>query len=221
MSETVVLKASVREQSGTRNSVALRQQGKLPAVVYGHKKEPVAITLDAHEFVDSLHHGNRIFDVDMAGAKDTLLVKDIQYDYLGDTVIHADLMRVDMSERVKVKVMIKLVGTAVGTHMGGIIEEIMNRIEVECAVRDIPESLPVDIKGLELDKTLRAGEIALPEGFTLVTDPNAGVVGCHEPKALIAEEEEAAEGAEGEEVAEGVTEPEVITEKKEEEESSK
>ena len=217
MSETVELKASVREQSGTRNSVALRGQGKLLAIVYGHKKEPVSIVLDAREFLDSLHHGNRIFDVDLAGAKDTLLVKDLQYDYLGDTVIHADLMRVNLSERVKVQVMIKLNGTAAGTHMGGIVEEIMNSIEVECAVSDIPEFLPVDIKGLELEKTLRASEIELPAGFTLITDPNAGVVGCHEYKAAVAEEED----VEGEEVAEGAAEPEVITEKKEEEEPSK
>jgi large subunit ribosomal protein L25 len=218
MSETVVLKASVREESGTRKSVVLREQGKLPAVVYGHKKEPVSIVLESREFLDSLHHGNRIFEVDLAGAKDTLLVKDLQYDYLGDTVIHADLMRVNLSERVKVEVMIKLNGTAAGTHMGGIVEEIMNRIEVECAVNEIPEFLPVDIKGLELDQTLRASEIALPDGFLLITDPNAGVVGCHESKAAVAEEEEAVEGEEG---AEGAAEPEVITEKKEDEESSK
>ena len=218
MSETVVLKASVREESGTRKSVVLREQGKLPAVVYGHKKEPVSIVLESREFLDSLHHGNRIFEVDLAGAKDTLLVKDLQYDYLGDTVIHADLMRVNLSERVKVEVMIKLNGTAAGTHMGGIVEEIMNRIEVECAVSEIPEFLPVDIKGLELDQTLRASEIALPDGFTLVTDPNAGVVGCHESKAAVAEEEAAVEGEEG---VEGAAEPEVITEKKEDEESSK
>ena len=218
MSETVKLQASIREESGTRNSVALRQQGKLPAVVYGHKKEAVSIALDTREFLDSLHHGNRIFDVDLGGAKDTLLVKELQYDYLGDTVIHADLVRVNLSERVKVQVMIKLVGTAVGTHMGGIVEEIMNSIEVECAVSNIPEFLPVDIKGLELEKTLRAGEIALPEGFTLVTDPNAGVVGCHESKAALAEEEEAVEGEEG---VEGAAEPEVITEKKEDEDASK
>ena len=218
MSDTVVLKASVREQLGTRNSVALRQQGKLPAVIYGHKKEPVSIVLESREFLDSLHHGNRIFEVDLAGAKDTLLVKDLQYDYLGDTVIHADLMRVNLSERVKVEVMIKLTGTAAGTHMGGIVEEIMNSIEVECAVRDIPEFLPVDIKGLELEKTLRASEIELPAGCTLITDPNAGVVGCHESKAAVAEEEEEVEG---EEAVEGATEPEVITEKKDEEEPSK
>jgi large subunit ribosomal protein L25 len=94
----------------------------------------------------------------------------------------------------------------------------MNSIEVECAVSEIPEFLPVDIKGLELDQTLRASEITLPDGFTLVTDPNAGVVGCHESKAAVAEEEEAVEGEEG---VEGAAEPEVITEKKEDEESSK
>ncbi|MHC5162515.1 MAG: hypothetical protein ACYSO4_05290 [Planctomycetota bacterium] len=67
MSETVVLQASIREESGTRSSVALRQQGKLPAVVYGHKKEAVSIALDTREFLDSLHHGNRIFEGHAAG----------------------------------------------------------------------------------------------------------------------------------------------------------
>lgn len=216
MTESVELKASVREQSGTRSSEMLRQQGKLPAVVYGHKKEPVSICLDAHEFVESLHHGNRIFDVDIDGSKDTLLVKDLQYDYLGKSVIHADLMRVDLNELVKVEVMIELRGTAVGTHMGGMVEEIMNSIEVECAVRDIPESLPVNIKELQVNETLHAGQIELPEGFTLVTDPDAAVVGCHETKAAISEE--LVEGAE--EGADEGAEPEVITEKKEEGEST-
>lgn len=216
MSETVKLKASVREQSGTRSSVALREQGNLPAIVYGHKKDPVAICLDTRAFLDLLHHGNRIFEVDLAGEKDTLLVKDIQYDYLGDTVIHADLMRVNLSERVKVEVMIHLTGTAAGTHEGGMVEEIMNRIEVECAVSDIPESLPLDIKGLELNQTVRASEIPLPEGIVLVTDPNAAVVSCHEAKIAAAGEAD----AEGEEAAEaGAGEPEVITEKKQEESS--
>ena len=196
MSETITLKASVRQQGGTRNSARLREQGKLPAVVYGHKKEPMSICMDAHDFVENLHHGHRIFDVDIDGAKDTLLVKDLQYDYLGKTVIHADLMRVDLAERVKVQVMIELRGTAVGTHVGGIVEEIMNAIEVECAVRDIPETLALNIKDLGLNESILAGHIELPKGFTLVTDPDAVVVVCHETKAVTAAEEaEAAETA--------------------------
>jgi len=214
MSETVALKASVRERTGSHSSVALREQGKLPAVVYGHKQEPLSIAVDAHEFVAALHHGHRIFDVDIDGDRDTLMIKDLQYNHLGNQVIHADLMRVNLSERVKVDVMIELRGTAAGTHMGGMVEELMNSIEVECAVRDIPEKLPVDIKDLQLNQTLRAGEITLPKGFVLVTDPNAGVVGCHESKAAVSAEETA-----GGEEGGAATEPEVITEKKEAEAS--
>lgn len=217
MSETVGLKASVRDGVGSRNSARLREQGKLPAVIYGHKQEPVSVALDAHDFVENLHHGHRIFEVDIDGKKDTLLVKDLQYDYLGKSVIHADLVRVNLRERVKVEVMLELRGTAAGTHMGGIVEEVMNAIEVECEVRDIPEVLPVNIKDLGFNEVLHAGQIELPAGFTLVTDPEAVVVSCHETKVTVIEEEVVVEGEEGaEEGAEEAAEPEVITEKKEE-----
>ncbi|MHC5158131.1 MAG: 50S ribosomal protein L25 [Planctomycetota bacterium] len=194
MSETVALKASVREQAGTRSSVRLREQGQIPAVVYGHQKEALSISLNAHEFIENLHHGHRLFDVDIDGKKDTMLVKDLQYDYLGRSVIHADLMRVNLSERVTVEVMI---------------------IEVECAVRDIPDNIQLNIKDLGLNEVMHAGQVELPEGFVLVTDPDAVVVSCHETKAPVVVEEAEVE-VEG---AEEAAEPEVITEKKETESS--
>ncbi|MHC4880982.1 MAG: 50S ribosomal protein L25 [Planctomycetota bacterium] len=215
MSETVALKASVREQAGTRSSVRLREQGQIPAVVYGHQKEALSISLNAHEFIENLHHGHRLFDVDIDGKKDTMLVKDLQYDYLGRSVIHADLMRVNLSERVAVEVMIELRGTAAGTHEGGIVEEMMNSIQVECAVRDIPENIQLNIKDLGLNEVMHAGQVELPEGFVLVTDPDAVVVSCHETKAPVVVEEAEVE-VEG---AEEAAEPEVITEKKETESS--
>lgn len=215
MSETVVLKASVRDRAGTRNSVRLREQGQIPAVVYGHQKETLSISLNAHAFIENLHHGHRLFNVDIDGAKDTMLIKDLQYDYLGKSIIHADLMRVNLSERVTVGVMIELRGTAAGTHEGGIVEEMMNSIEVECEVQDIPESLQLNIKDLGLNEVMHASQVELPEGFVLVTDPDAVVVSCHETKAPAAAEE----GAGVAEGAEGATEPEVITEKKEKESS--
>ena len=217
MSDTVGLKADVRESTGSRNTAKLRTQGKLPAVVYGHKREPVSITLDAHEFVENLHHGHRIFEVEVDGGKDTMLVKDLQYDHLGKTVIHADLMRVNLSERVTVQVMLDIRGTAAGTHQGGIVEELMNAVEVECEVRNIPESLLVDIKNLEINEVFHAGQVDLPEGMKLITEPDAVVVSCHEPRVVEVEEEEAVEGLEGLEGVEETAEPEVITEKKEEE----
>lgn len=213
MSDTVKLKAQVREHAGTKSAVQLRRQGQMPAIVYGHKQDPVSISLSAHDFVEHLHHGNRLFDVDINGKAETLLIKDLQYDHLGKEVIHVDLMRVNLAERVKVEVPLELRGTAAGTHQGGMVEELMNMIEIECEVRNIPESIVVNIKDLGLNQTLHAKDIELPAGATLVTDPDAGVVGCHETKAAVAEEEVAVEG-------EAPTEPEVITERKEEEASS-
>jgi large subunit ribosomal protein L25 len=220
MSDTVVLKAAMRPQSGSKAAAQLRQQGQLPAVVYGHKKEPVSITLGAHDFVEALHHGHRIFEVDIDGSKDTLLVKDLQYDHLGKSVIHADLVRVNLSERVKVEVAIELRGTAQGTHEGGIVEDVLSHVEIECKVSDIPESLAVSIKELGLGQALHASQIELPADMTLMTDPEAVVAVCHEPRVVVVEEVPEGEEALAEGAAAEPTEPEVITEKKEDQEAS-
>lgn len=215
MSETTALKASIRQQAGSNRSAQLRQQGQLPAVMYGHKKETVSICLDAHDFVESLHNGARIFELDIDGAKETVLVKQVQYDYLGKDVVHADLMRVDLSERVKVRVPLVLRGTAEGSHQGGIVELIMDHLEIECRVSDIPEMIAVNIKPLGLNQTIHAGQVELAGDARLITSAEAVVVSCHEPAA--AKAVEVAEVVEG---AEAPTEPEVITERKPEEEAA-
>ncbi|HOK95368.1 MAG TPA: 50S ribosomal protein L25 [Anaerohalosphaeraceae bacterium] len=214
MSETTVLKARIRQKAGSNEAVRLRRQGQLPAVLYGHKKETVSISLDAHDFLEGLHGGARIFELDTDGRKETVLVKQLQYDYLGKDIVHADLMRVDLSERVKVEVSVELRGTAEGTHQGGMVELILDRLEVECRVSDIPEVIPVNIKHLGLNQAIHAGQIELPEGMKLITDPEAVVVTCHEAAAAKAEEAAPAEGAEA------PTEPEVITERKPTEEAA-
>ena len=211
MSDTVMLKAEVRQQVGTKVTAQLRQQGKLPAVVYGHKQDSVSITLNTHEFIENLHHGHRIFNMDIAGKKETVLVKDIQYDYLGKSVIHADLVRVNLNEMVDVQVSLEMVGTAKGTHEGGIVDEQLDHLIVKCKVSAIPEVIAVNVTELGLGDVLHAGQIALADGLELVTDPDAVVLVCHEAKAAIS-----AEAEEGEEAA---AEPEVITEKKEEDAS--
>ena len=123
MTDTVELKAELRDRAGTKAAARLRREGKLPAVVYGHGQEPVSIAVDAHDFVEGLHHGHRIFNFVMPTGAQTLLVKDLQYDHLGKDVIHADLVRVNLNERVVVEVPVELRGTAKGTHEGGIVEE--------------------------------------------------------------------------------------------------
>ena len=138
MAKTTLLKAEIRERTGTNAVQKVRKEGRIPAIVYGHKQIPVAISLDAHKFVDVVHHGHRLIDVQINKKKEKIIVKDLQYDYLGKNIIHADLMRVDITEAIKVNVPIELkgAGTAKGTHEGGIIEEHAGHLEIECKATD-------------------------------------------------------------------------------------
>lgn len=209
MEKTLLLKAQKREQTGSKHAVKVREQGRIPAVVYGHKKEPIAISLNTHDLVEGLHHGHRLADVQIGRKRETTLIKDLQYDYLGKDIIHVDLMRVDVSESVKVTVAIELKGTAQGTHEGGIVEEHVDRLEIECKVTDIPESIVVSVKDVGVGDTLHAGDIELADGVRLVSDPSTLLVTC----SLVA----AAKSTEELE-AEVPVAPEVIGEAKEAEE---
>lgn len=181
MAKTVLLKAEIREQTGSKAVRKVRKQGMIPAIVYGHKQEPVTISLDAHNFLEGLHHGQRLMDVQIGTKKEKIIVKDLQYDYLGRDIIHVDLMRVDITEMIKVTVPIELKGaaTAKGTHEGGIIEEHADHLEIECKATDIPESIAVLVKEIGVGDALHAGNIALPDGVKLVSSPETLLVTCH------------------------------------------
>jgi large subunit ribosomal protein L25 len=210
MTETIVLKAEVREEVGTEHAKKLRQQGRLPAIVYGHKQEPQAISLNLHDFTEGLHHGRRLIDVQLGRKKETLLIKDLQYDHLGKYVIHADLVRVNLTEMVKVTVPIEQRGTPKGSHEGGMIDEHLDHLEIECKVSDIPEVIPISVKDMGVGDSINARDVQLPEGAKLITDPNALVLHCH----LITKVKTTEELEEELPVA-----PEVITEKPEGEQS--
>jgi large subunit ribosomal protein L25 len=211
MAKKLLLKAEIREHVGTHRAAEVRRSGRIPAIVYGHKKEPVSISLDAHDFVEGLHHGHRVMDVQIGRKKETMVVKDMQYDCLGKNIIHADLMRVSAGETVKVTVPIELKGTAKGTTEGGIIEEHIDHLEIECKVTDIPETIVISVKDIGVGDAIHASDIELSDGLKLVSDPGALLVTCH----LVA----AAKSTEEIEM-EVPAAPEVIGEEKEAEESA-
>ena len=206
--EELLLKAEVRERTGSKDAARVRKQGRIPAIVYGHKKETVAISLDKHNLVEGLHHRHRLMNVQIGRKREKVIVKDLQYDHLGKDIIHVDLMRVDVKELIKVAVPIELKGTAKGTHEGGIVEEQANTLEVECKVTDIPESIVVSVKELDVGDMVHAGDVALPEGVKLVSDPSTVLVTC----SLVAAAKTTEELEE-----EAPAAPEVITEAKKEE----
>ena len=201
MAEALLLKADRREQLGTRFSRKERENGRLPAVIYGHGEEPVAISLNYHDLTLELQHHHRLVKVELDGKKSQYLVKDVQYNHLGDKILHVDLTRVDLDERVSVDVEIELRGTPVGASDGGVLEQMAAAVQLECLATSIPESVRVQVDELKVGEMLTAGQITLPEGAKLVTDPETPVAACR----VVAEVAEAVavEGEEG-------SEPEVI-----------
>jgi large subunit ribosomal protein L25 len=208
MDKTLLLKAEVREHIGSKAVRKIRQKGKIPAIVYGHKQDPVAISLDAHDFVEGLHHGHRLMDIQVGRKKEKMIVKELQYDYLGKNIIHADLMRVDVTESIRVTVPIEHKGTAVGSHEGGIVEGHADHLEIECRATDIPETIVISVKELHVGGALHAGDIELPSGVMLISSPEMLLVTCH----LVAAAKTTEEVEEEMPAA-----PEIITEAKEDE----
>ena len=179
MNKTLSLQVEMRERTGSHAAATVRKRGRIPAIVYGHKQEPVAVSLDAHDFVEGLHRGRRLMDITIGGNTEKMLIKDLQYDHLGRNVIHVDLMRVDVTEMIAVTVPVELKGTAKGTHEGGIIEEHTDHVEVECLAVNIPESIVVSVKDLGVGEAIHAGDIELPDGVKLVSSPETIIATCH------------------------------------------
>lgn len=203
MEKALRLKAEIRKDTGSKAAAKVRKEGRVPAIIYGHKEEAVAVSLDAHDFAEGLHHGHRLMDIQLGRKPQKVIVKDLQYDHLGKDLIHADLMRVDVTETITVTVPIEIKGTAKGTEHGGIIEQQMDHLEVECKVTDIPESIVISVKDMEVGDTVHASDINLPAGVKLVSDPGTLMLAC----SLVAAAKTAEEAEEEAPVA-----PEVIGE---------
>jgi large subunit ribosomal protein L25 len=208
MAKTLSLEAQIREHPGSKTASAVRRQGRIPAVVYGHQEQPVAISLDAHDFAEGLHRGLRLVDLNIGGKNETAIIKELQYDHFGREVIHADLMRVDVTQVITVTVPVELKGVPKGTQEGGVLTAHMNRLEVQCLAVNIPESIVVPVKDMDVGQVIHAGEIQLPEGVTLATAAEIVVASCR-----VLQEVKTTEQVE----AETPAVPEVITEKKAEE----
>jgi len=204
MDKTLALQAELRERIGSKAASAVRKQGRIPCIVYGHKEEPVAISVNAHDFLEGIHHGHRLVDITINGTTEKMLVKELQFDHLGRDIVHVDLMRVDVTEMITVDVPVEIKGIAKGTSEGGVVESNTDHLEIECLAINIPEKITVIIKDLGVGETIKAGDIKLPEGVKLVSSPEMAVVSCR-----IVAEAKTTEQLE----AEAPAAPEVITKK--------
>lgn len=211
---TPTLTAAKRERTGSRYSRRLRDEGSLPAVVYGHKKEPVSISVDSHSTMQYLKNGQRLFELQLDGAKQHVLLKDLGYDYLGNNIIHIDFARVSLDERVDTKAHLAFVGDAVGLKTSGaIMMHPVNDIELNVLITNLPDHIDVDVSGMEVGDVLHASDVKLPVStMVLLTDPDTII-------AQIVMKAVAEDDAEAEEVSTDAASPEVIGEKTAEEKS--
>lgn len=207
-----VLKATKRDETGTSKARALRKQGSIPGIIYGHGKATVAITMNEHELEVVVQHGEHVIELDLGGKKENVLIKDLQFDTFGHEILHVDLTRVNLDERVEITVPIVLRGTAAGASEGGVVTQTASEVTLECVVTAIPEEFKVSVNDLNIGDSLHISDLPLAEGVTLVSDPNQLI--C---SVTVVAEEEVAPAEEGEE---GADEPEVIGEKKEDEEGA-
>jgi len=201
------LKAIKRSDVGTRKVRRLRAQGSIPGIIYGHGEPPVAVAISRHDVEAAIHHGERILEVEMEGRKQNVLVKEVQYDALGQKLLHLDLTRVDLDEQVEVTVKISLRGTPAGAIENGVLQQYIAQAKIQCAVRAIPEDIRYSVTEMKVGDSLSMRDLPLPEGAKLLSDGDLIVAAVR----VIAEEEVAAA------VVEGAAEPEVIGAKKEEE----
>ncbi len=207
MADTATLAATTRERLGSRYTKRARKAGKMPAVIYGHGEAPQAVELDAKETLKHIHKGEKVFELSMGGASQTVLLKDLQFDYLGTNIIHCDFARVDLNERVRTRVHIVFVGDAAGLKGGGTaMVHPVNEIEIECRVADMPDSIEVDVTGMGEGSHMSAGDVAMAEGMTLISDPELVIASITTADSDTADEEATVEGD---------AEPEVMNEKKE------
>jgi large subunit ribosomal protein L25 len=207
------LKADVRGEKGSSASRRIRNKGSLPAVLYGHKEESIALTVDHREVETMLKHGTLLVELDIDGKAEQALIKAIQHDHAGYGMLHVDFERVSMDELVTVTVALDFHGTPAGATHGGIVEYQLTEITVECLPMDIPEVIRVDIAHLEIGDSIHARDVVPPEGVKVARDPEDMVVAVAAPRGVEEEAEEEAEKA-------GITEPEVIGAKKEQEEKA-
>ncbi|MEM1184090.1 MAG: 50S ribosomal protein L25 [Planctomycetota bacterium] len=207
-----VLKGKVRERTGSRYARRARAAGGLPAVVYGHKEEPVSVTLEAHEAILHFHKGERVFQLELEGQADseTVLLRDLQFDHLGTNIVHADLARVDLNERVNVTVPVQLVGVGECKGLkssGATLMHPVTTLDLECAVTRLPEHVDVDIRDLDMGGTIHVKDVTLPfDTMKMLSDPDGVVAHIVSTGAGDADDEAA--------TVDGGAGPEVLTEKK-------
>ncbi|MGD0782289.1 MAG: 50S ribosomal protein L25 [Candidatus Aminicenantales bacterium] len=216
---SLVIATEKRDAFGKNASYRIRRTGRIPAILYGEGKDSTPLVVAKKDVIQILKSDlglNTLFQISFGSEKRDVMIKDVQIDPITDEVLHADLIQIDMSKAIRVAVPVELVGEAVGVKTeGGFIDFMTRELSIECLPALIPEHFTVDVTGLHLHQSVKVGDVAVPEGIKLITDPGVVIALVQMP----AEEKAEVAAAVVEEGAEAApAEPEVIKKERPEKE---
>ncbi|MGI9371264.1 MAG: 50S ribosomal protein L25/general stress protein Ctc [Hyphomicrobiales bacterium] len=213
MADNVSLTAELREGTGKGAARAIRRSGRVPAVIYGDKQDPITITLaynEVHKQVSTGQFMSRLVDLEVDGEKFRTIPRDVQFEPVRDFIMHVDFLRLGKGAKVNVEVPVVFLNEedSEGMRRGGVLNVVRYTIELNCPASAIPEEIEVDIASLDIGDSVHISEITLPEGVTpTIDDRDFTIASIAAPVAEVEEEEdlegEEGEGVEGEEGAEG------------------
>lgn len=196
----IVLSGEPRTGIGKGAARALRREGRIPAVVYGHS-EPLHLSVSAREFHKTFHHisESMIFTVQVGKEKREVLIKDYVEDITTGSITHLDFFEIERGKKLRTHVAIELVGSSIGVREGGILDQTIHDIEIECLPKDIPEKIVVDVTNLEKEHSIHVSDLVVEAGVKILTGADQTVVSVVIPRAEASEDGE--EGEEAEAVA--------------------
>jgi len=199
------LKLEAESREGTGKGVArkLRAAGRVPAVVYGHGKKAVPVSVDSKDLYHVLHTragANVLVDLVVDGEEHLAMPREIQRDHIRGRFTHVDFLIVSRTEKIMVEVPIRVIGEAPGVKAGGVLEHHLWDLHVECLPGDVPEGIDADISALAVGDSLKVADLAAPKGAVIVTPVDESVLAVVIPQVRVVEEVavEGVEGVEGE-----------------------
>jgi large subunit ribosomal protein L25 len=218
--EKVIIEAIERKSINKRSRNSLRNEGRVPGVLYGSRMEPIPIdvtraAINPVIFTAETH----LLSLKLDGHKDyECVVKEVQFDPVSDEVVHFDLIGLTRGEKIELEVPIRILGSAVGVKEGGLLQESLHKLNIECLPVNIPQSLEIDVTNLNVGDSIHVADLSFGN-ITILNPEDTIVVSVVLPKV----EKEVEPAEEGEEIAEeeGAAEPEVIGKGKEPEEENK
>jgi len=203
MADIGSLPAEPRDRVGKGATRALRRTGRVPAVIYGSKEDPLSVSLDPKMLDRELNSPGffaRLYDVAVDGGTHRVLPRDVQYDVVRDTPIHVDFLRVGATTRLNVNVPVRFVNEeeCEGLRRGGVLNVVRHEVELSCRADSIPPELIANLTGLDIGASIHISDIALPEGVTPTIDDRDFTVATIAAPTVVAERE--VEEVEGEEI---------------------